>query len=88
MRSRYADEYNHDGAAPGYDEDVLNEEDPIRTGYRATLDWVIKVAQIGSDPGALVPRICAKYGGFGGPSSVEAIPLSLCSWSPSASAPA
>ena len=49
MRSKYADEYNHDGAAPGYDEDVLNEEDPIRTGYTATLDWVIEVAQIGSD---------------------------------------
>ena len=49
MSSKYADEYNHDGAAPGYDEDVLNEEDPIRTGYTATLDWVIEAAAVRSD---------------------------------------
>ena len=40
MRSANADYFNHDPDAPEYDEDVTREEHPIRTGYRATLDWV------------------------------------------------
>ena len=38
--------FNHDGGAHGYDEDVLNEQDPIRAGYEATLEWVAESAGI------------------------------------------
>jgi hypothetical protein len=40
MRSKYADYFNHDADAAGYDQDVQNERDPIRAGYRAVLRWV------------------------------------------------
>ena len=40
MRSKYADYFNHDQDAGGYDQDVQNEHDPIRAGYRAVLRWV------------------------------------------------
>jgi len=40
MRSQHADLFNHDEDAPRYDADVLNESDPIRTGYQNCLDWV------------------------------------------------
>jgi len=47
MRSKYADEFNHDEDAPEYDADVLRErEDPIRTGYEDCLTWVIEKAKI------------------------------------------
>jgi putative AdoMet-dependent methyltransferase len=45
-RSANADIFNHDDAAAGYDNDVRNEADPIRTGYRDVLHWVIREAQI------------------------------------------
>ncbi len=46
MRSRFADTFNHDADAPGYDKDVSNEVDPIRAGYTALLDWTARSARI------------------------------------------
>jgi putative AdoMet-dependent methyltransferase len=46
MRSANADMFNHDTEAVGYDQDVRNEADPIRAGYRDVLTWVITEAQI------------------------------------------
>lgn len=46
MRSKFVDEFNHDDAAEGYDIDTQDEKNPIRDGYKATLEWVIAVAQI------------------------------------------
>src|ERR1700751_3617261 len=46
-RSANADVFNHDNDAAGYDNDVRNEADPIRTGYRDVLRWVVQQAQIG-----------------------------------------
>lgn len=46
MRSEYADEFNHDDDAAGYDADVCNSADPIRTGYEAAQQWTIKHAAI------------------------------------------
>ena len=45
-RSANADIFNHDAEAAGYDNDVRNEADPIRTGYRDVLRWVVQQAQI------------------------------------------
>lgn len=45
-QSAYVDDFNHDPWADDYDEDVRNEEDPIRTGYSAVLDWVVAQTQI------------------------------------------
>ena len=58
--------FNHDGGAHGYDEDVLNEQDPIRAGYEATLEWVAesagilpdsRVLELGSGTGNLTRKI-------------------------------
>ena len=46
-RSANADIFYHDNDAAGYDNDVRNEADPIRTGYRDVLRWVVQQAQIG-----------------------------------------
>jgi putative AdoMet-dependent methyltransferase len=46
MRSANADIFNHDTEAADYDNDVRNEADPIRTGYRDVLRWVVRQAQI------------------------------------------
>lgn len=46
MRSVYVDEFNHDEDAFGYDEEVQNEDVPIRSGYDALLTWVIESARI------------------------------------------
>lgn len=46
MRSANADIFNHDAEAADYDDDVRNEADPIRTGYRDVLGWVVQQAQI------------------------------------------
>jgi len=43
------DDFNHDPWSEAYDEDVKNETDPIRAGYRAVLDWVVAEARIGTD---------------------------------------
>lgn len=40
MRSRFADYFNHDNDAPGYDTDVQNERNPIRTGYAQLMAYV------------------------------------------------
>jgi putative AdoMet-dependent methyltransferase len=40
MKSQFADVFNHDEDAAGYDADVLNEAHPIRAGYDALLNWV------------------------------------------------
>ena len=49
MRSIHADTFNHDEEADGYDEDVTHEENPIRAGYDATLDWVVARAAVGPE---------------------------------------
>jgi putative AdoMet-dependent methyltransferase len=46
MRSTNADIFNHDTEAADYDNDVRNEADPVRTGYRDVLRWVVRQAQI------------------------------------------
>jgi putative AdoMet-dependent methyltransferase len=46
MRSANADIFNHDTEAPHYDQDVLNEVDPIRAGYPEVLAWVVRQAKI------------------------------------------
>ncbi len=48
IQSQHVDFFNHDPWAAGYDENVRNETDPIRTGYTAVLDWVVEQAQIGA----------------------------------------
>ena len=48
MRSRHVDEFNHNELAAGYDEDVLDETDPIRTGYAEALRWTVERAEISS----------------------------------------
>jgi SAM-dependent methyltransferase len=40
MKSRFADKFNHDEDAEGYDVDVLNEDNPVRAGYDKLLDWM------------------------------------------------
>lgn len=49
MRSRFVDKYNHDEDALDYDKDVLNERNPIRSGYFELLDWVVSNASVDSD---------------------------------------
>jgi putative AdoMet-dependent methyltransferase len=49
MRSKHADAFNHDEYAAEYDADVANEADPLRTGYRAALDWIARVTE-GASP--------------------------------------
>jgi len=44
--SANADIFNHDAEAAGYDNDVRNEADPIRTAYREVLRWVVQQAHI------------------------------------------
>ena len=46
MRSRHAHDFNHDEWAAGYDDDVADESNPIRAGYGATLDWVVRRAAV------------------------------------------
>ena len=67
MRSLHVDEFNHDDCAKEYDEDVKNEQsDPVRTGYEATLQWVVgnanlskesRVLELGSGTGNLTRKI-------------------------------
>jgi putative AdoMet-dependent methyltransferase len=49
MRSCHVDHFNHDTEVHGYDEHVTDESNPVRNGYAATLDWVIKHAAVGRD---------------------------------------
>lgn len=69
MRSRFADRFNHDEEASGYDENVRKEDDPIRAGYNAVLNWVAAVAETGPessvlDLGAGTGNLSARLGRF------------------------
>ncbi len=44
MKSQHVEQFNHDADAESYDEDVKNEQDPIRTGYQKLLNWVAKTS--------------------------------------------
>lgn len=64
MKSSHVDAFNHDAEAPGYDADIRNEDDPIRTGYAELLDWVAarvsagaRVCDLGSGTGNLGARL-------------------------------
>lgn len=46
MESQFGDVFNHDPWAAHYDEDVANEQHPIRDGYAATLAWTVAQAAI------------------------------------------
>jgi len=69
MRSELVEKFNHDEDAVEYDNDVLNESDPIRAGYDALLDWVSAqtntipdraILDLGAGTGNLTKRLC-KY---------------------------
>lgn len=49
MRSRFADKFNHDEDAAGYDQEVLDESHPHRAGYSAALDWVSNKTKVTED---------------------------------------
>jgi putative AdoMet-dependent methyltransferase len=49
MASQFGSTFKHDAEAEGYDLDVQNQGDPIRTGYDQLLDWVIERAAINPD---------------------------------------
>jgi putative AdoMet-dependent methyltransferase len=49
MKSKFADVFNHDENAAGYDTGVLNESHPIRAGYKAVLNWVSEKSATTSD---------------------------------------
>ncbi|MBL7129549.1 MAG: class I SAM-dependent methyltransferase [Ignavibacteria bacterium] len=44
MRSQFADKFNHDEDALKYDDNVLDETDPIRAGYNELINWVVAEA--------------------------------------------
>lgn len=65
-RSQYADKFNHDLDAGGYDMDVRNENHPVRRGYAALLDWVAencnrhqprRILELGTGTGNLACRL-------------------------------
>lgn len=43
-RSQFSSKFNHDPQASVYDHHVADETNPIRTGYRQTLEWVVRHA--------------------------------------------
>lgn len=45
MKSQYADKFNHDSIACEYDENVQDENNPVRAGYQALLAWIQEKAQ-------------------------------------------
>lgn len=49
MRSKHADDFNHDEEAADYDVDVTREAHPIRAGYDELLDWVVREAGVNAD---------------------------------------
>lgn len=66
MRSQFADKFNHDEDALKYDENVLDETDPIRAGYDELLNWADSeaatnnssvVLDLGSGTGNLLLRL-------------------------------
>lgn len=40
MQSKHSQRFNHDPIATGYDENVENEDNPIRTGYGDLMSWI------------------------------------------------
>jgi len=40
MKSQFSEKFNHDPIAVGYDENVTNENNPIRKGYSDVMRWV------------------------------------------------
>ncbi|HEX8684627.1 MAG TPA: class I SAM-dependent methyltransferase [Ardenticatenaceae bacterium] len=68
-RSQYADKFNHDEWAEGYDEDVRNEEHPLRAGYDAVLNWVVEKSATTADSvvldlGCGTGNLSARLGAF------------------------
>lgn len=66
MKSQHGQFFNHDDVAHWYDDDVLNESDPIRAGYDALLNWVSghpgvvgarRILDLGSGTGNLSMRL-------------------------------
>lgn len=66
VRSFHVKKFNHDEWASEYDQDVLDENHPIRAGYSKLLTWIIQNAEInnrkevlelGSGSGNLTGRI-------------------------------
>ena len=49
MRSQHVDEFDHTGYAADYDADVIDESNPIRTGYAELLRWTVERAEISAD---------------------------------------
>lgn len=45
MKSEFAQKYNHDLIADDYDENVSNENNPVRRGYLELLKWVAEKTQ-------------------------------------------
>ncbi len=45
MKSKHIDKYNHNPIALGYDENVSDENNPIREGYNLLLEWVKEKAK-------------------------------------------
>jgi putative AdoMet-dependent methyltransferase len=69
MKSQHGDFFNHDVIAHEYDEDVLNEADPIRAGYDVVLDWVsghpgVVEARHILDLGSGTGNLSLRLGGF------------------------
>jgi putative AdoMet-dependent methyltransferase len=70
MRSKHVDRFNHDQGASSYDEDVCDEENPIRAGYEILLAWAAdhctkdegaeaEILELGSGTGNLTVRLRA-----------------------------
>lgn len=45
MKSKFAQKFNHDPIASDYDDNVQNEENPIRKGYVNLMEWIKKKAK-------------------------------------------
>ncbi len=45
-QSKHGERFNHDSDADRYDQNVLNEADPIRNGYDELLSWVATKANV------------------------------------------
>jgi ubiquinone/menaquinone biosynthesis C-methylase UbiE len=70
VRSRHVDHFNHDTEVHGYDDHVRDESNPVRSGYAATLDWVVEHAAAGRDDvvvdlGAGTGNLAARLGPVG-----------------------
>lgn len=40
MKSIHTDKFNHNDVSRGYDDDVADENNPVRTGYKELLEWM------------------------------------------------